>query len=40
MKTKFSCNLFKNIKFVECDKTSNFKSLVEAVKTIDTENLE
>ena len=33
MKGKFSMNTFKNIKFVECDKTSDFINLKEMIKS-------
>ena len=33
MKGKVTMNVFKNIKFVECDRTSDFLSLKEVIKS-------
>lgn len=35
MKGKFNCSLFKNIKFVECEKSSDFKNLKDSLQAID-----
>ncbi len=39
MKGKFAFGMFKNIKFIECDRTSNFKNLAEALKEINLEEI-
>lgn len=39
MKGKFSMNTFKNIKFVECDRTSDFVNLKDMIKSINLSDI-
>lgn len=39
MKGKFSFGMFKNIKFIECERSSNFKNLTQALKVINLEEI-
>lgn len=39
MKGKFSFSMFKNIKFIECERSNNFKNLIEVLKEINLDEI-